>query len=85
MSAIDRETVTNCILEYLLSMEIVAENSVDLDSDLALDSLTRVELIVEIEEVIGRELEDSILIDSTLRSVRDFVDACCGALEAVEK
>lgn len=61
------------ILFELSGMEIT-DNNASLQVDLALDSLTMVMLLIEIEEEFGIELEESDMNPFELNTVQDIID-----------
>lgn len=68
------------ILTGLSGVETIA-NDATLQGDLALDSLSMVTLLVEIEENFGIELEESDMNPfdlTTVQSVIDMVEKYCG-------
>ena len=61
------------ILFELSGMEIT-DNNASLQVDLALDSLTMVMLLIEIEEEFGIELDESDMNPFELNTVQDIID-----------
>ena len=61
------------ILFELSGMEIT-DNNASLQVDLALDSLTMVMLLIEIEEEFGIELEESDMNPFELNTVQEIID-----------
>lgn len=68
--------IENTIKEILTGLcgEEMIDNEAELQTDLALDSLSMVTLLVEIEESFGIELDESDMNPYDMTTVQDVID-----------